>query len=368
MSPASIVITNFNQGRFVGQAIQSAIAQTHPAVEVVVVDDGSSDDSRSVIGAFGDSIRTVYKDNGGQASAINAGVEVAGGDFLYFLDADDAYAPGVVASSIGLLEGGAVKVHWPVQPIDEAGRNLGRPSPAGNLASGDQRGKVLRLGPATHTYPPSSANAAARSFLTSVLPVPEHIFRTGADMYISELAAFAGPIAVATDALTFYRRHDANDSDTLSGEQRIARWAGWYDACVAAADAYCRRRGIDVDTADWIGHGWPSRLSKAVRAMNRLIPAGECFVVVDDDVWGLSGDLPGAQPFGARNDVYSGPPADDDAAIATLDRSRSEGVNHVAVLWNAFWWLDHYSRAFTWLEKQSVRRDVDGVLALYSFR
>src|SRR5881628_3728499 len=85
----SIVVVNYNYGRFVAEAIDSALAQTHDCVQVIVVDDGSTDDSRAVIERYRDRILPVLKENGGQASAFNAGFRHALGSAVIFLDADD---------------------------------------------------------------------------------------------------------------------------------------------------------------------------------------------------------------------------------------------------------------------------------------
>jgi glycosyltransferase involved in cell wall biosynthesis len=68
----SIIINNYNYGRFLKQAIESALAQTYRLCEVIVVDDGSTDVSRSVLSGFGEHVVAVLKENGGQASAFNA--------------------------------------------------------------------------------------------------------------------------------------------------------------------------------------------------------------------------------------------------------------------------------------------------------
>ena len=86
---ASIIINNYNYGRFLADAIDSALSQTYPHVEVIVVDDGSTDSSRVIIGRYGDRITAVLKENGGQASAFNAGFRVSLGETIVFLDADD---------------------------------------------------------------------------------------------------------------------------------------------------------------------------------------------------------------------------------------------------------------------------------------
>jgi len=83
-----IVVDNFNYGRFLGEAIDSALAQTHPHVGVIVVDDGSTDESRNVLARYDDRIDVVLKENGGQASALNAGLARCSGDAVIFLDAD----------------------------------------------------------------------------------------------------------------------------------------------------------------------------------------------------------------------------------------------------------------------------------------
>jgi glycosyltransferase involved in cell wall biosynthesis len=94
--PVTVVINNFNYGRYLASAIDSALHQTYPRIEVIVVDDGSTDESRAVIAAYQDRVIPVLKENGGQASAFNAGFAHAQGDLLIFLDSDDILLPHVV--------------------------------------------------------------------------------------------------------------------------------------------------------------------------------------------------------------------------------------------------------------------------------
>ncbi len=89
----SFVIPNYNHARYLGQAIASALAQTYPNVEVIVVDDGSTDDSRAVAAAFGDRIRYIYQQNAGLSAARNTGVRAAQGEYIALLDADDLVEP-----------------------------------------------------------------------------------------------------------------------------------------------------------------------------------------------------------------------------------------------------------------------------------
>ncbi len=87
----SVIIDNYNYGRFLGAAIDSALNQTYPHIEVIVVDDGSTDDSRDVISLYGEQILPIFKDDGGQGSALNTGFKASGGEFIQFLDSDDYY-------------------------------------------------------------------------------------------------------------------------------------------------------------------------------------------------------------------------------------------------------------------------------------
>ena len=96
----SVLINNYNYGRFVARSIRSALNQSPPPYEVIVVDDGSSDESLEVIGQLArdnPSVRLVAKSNGGQLSAFNAGMAVSTGEIICFLDADDEYLPGYLS-------------------------------------------------------------------------------------------------------------------------------------------------------------------------------------------------------------------------------------------------------------------------------
>jgi glycosyltransferase involved in cell wall biosynthesis len=89
----SVIIPNYNNGATLARAIESVLAQTYPAHEIIVIDDGSADDSRAVATSFGDKVRYVYQDNAGVSAARNAGARVATGEWLAFLDADDTFLP-----------------------------------------------------------------------------------------------------------------------------------------------------------------------------------------------------------------------------------------------------------------------------------
>src|SRR2546422_6867419 len=89
----SVVIPAYQAAGFIGDAIESVLAQTLAPIEVIVCDDGSTDDLEGALARYRNSITLLRKENGGEASAKNAGARAASGDFVAVLDADDVYFP-----------------------------------------------------------------------------------------------------------------------------------------------------------------------------------------------------------------------------------------------------------------------------------
>jgi glycosyltransferase involved in cell wall biosynthesis len=118
----SIIITNYNYGTFVGEAITSALDQTCPRLEVVVVDDGSTDDSREVIAGYGARLIPLLKENGGHASAVNAGFMASRGEIVMLLDADDYFlSPRAAERVVAAWEPDVVQVHCRTKMVDALG-------------------------------------------------------------------------------------------------------------------------------------------------------------------------------------------------------------------------------------------------------
>jgi glycosyltransferase involved in cell wall biosynthesis len=101
---ASLIIPTFNHARFLGAAIDSALAQTLGAVDVIVVDDGSIDDTPAVLERYAGRVRVLRQPNRGLSAARNAGLAAARGTFVSFLDADDVMAPTKLAAQLAVLE------------------------------------------------------------------------------------------------------------------------------------------------------------------------------------------------------------------------------------------------------------------------
>jgi GT2 family glycosyltransferase len=99
----SVVIPTYNRAQKVGRAVESALAQAYRDLEVIVVDDGSSDDTRRVVADFGERVRYIYQDNLGVSAARNTALRNARGEFVAFLDSDDLWKPWRIESQVVAL-------------------------------------------------------------------------------------------------------------------------------------------------------------------------------------------------------------------------------------------------------------------------
>ena len=213
----SVVINNYNYARYLRACIDSALAQTWQSLEVIVVDDGSTDDSVLIMKSYGDRIRSICKENGGQGSAINEGFKVSRGEWVIFLDADDKLAADAVYSVMQVAGQGNSCVQYYLEVIASDGRDMGYRLPTRPLQGGDLKPVLARF--QYYISPPSSGNAYARDYLKSVLPMPEAEWRIAADAYLILAAPFYGHIATVQRALGYYRRHGGGASDVNKGHE-----------------------------------------------------------------------------------------------------------------------------------------------------
>lgn len=100
----SVIIPNYNHGQYVGQAILSVLNQNYNDYEIIVVDDGSTDNSREVVGQFKDRVRYIWQENQGLSAARNTGIRAAQGEYIGLLDADDMYEPDFFSRLVTILE------------------------------------------------------------------------------------------------------------------------------------------------------------------------------------------------------------------------------------------------------------------------
>jgi glycosyltransferase involved in cell wall biosynthesis len=341
---ATIIIDNYNYGRFLSDAIDSALGQTYALVEVIVVDDGSSDESRQVMACYGGRITPVLKENGGQGSAFNSGFRVSQGEVVLFLDADDMLLPTAVEKAVPHFRDlDVIKVHWPLWCVDEKGNRTGELFPTEPLPEGNIRETAFRLGPGNIG---NSGLAAAyrRSFLERFFPVPEAIFRNCVDTYLFELAPFFGALAAVHEPQGLYRQHGSNDHLTMGFDDYLARELRIYDHVCAVLSEQLGRLGVCVDREEWQRHSWWHELVAAVREIAGLPETGRPFILVDDATWGAPRAVAGRRPipFLEAGGEYAGAPADDATAIAELERLRATGAGFIAFAGPGQWWLDYY--------------------------
>src|SRR5208337_1353885 len=175
----SIIIDNFNYARFIRAAIDSALEQSYATVEVIAVDDGSTDNSREVISSYGDRVSAIFKPNGGE--------EVV-----------RAWHPGVA------------KAQFVLAHIDAQGRALGGTVPysPAQMPDGDIRASILDAG--GYIGVPTSGNAFARTVLDRLLPLPESQWRQAADTSLEIIAPFLGEVVSIRKTLGCYRIHESN--------------------------------------------------------------------------------------------------------------------------------------------------------------
>lgn len=210
----SVVINNYNYGRFLRDAVDSAVGQTYPFVEVIIVDDGSTDNSRQVISTYKDLVQPVLKENGGQASAFNEGFQHCRGEYVIFLDSDDVLLPGTCELVVNtfLAHPDAAKLQYRMMVIDVNGVSTGviKPPPHMPLLSGDLRRHYLTF-PDDVVRMATSANAFPSHVLRQVFPVPEQEYRAGADTYLVNVTPLFGPVISLQEVGAHYRVHGSNN-------------------------------------------------------------------------------------------------------------------------------------------------------------
>jgi glycosyltransferase involved in cell wall biosynthesis len=221
----SILINNYNYGQYLAEAIDSALAQTYSHVEVIVVDDGSTDDSRAIMAGYGERIQAIEQPNQGQASAFNTGFAQSQGEIICFLDADDIFLPHKVAT---IVEAFAVSpaMGWCFHPqvlfhegeprwIPEA--TVTAPIVQRDLVALMQRGKLGN--PFDFPIPATSAMSFHRHLMQRILPMPQGPGISLNDSYIKFVALGVSPGVTINQPLTLQRIH-GNNAFTLKDDRR----------------------------------------------------------------------------------------------------------------------------------------------------
>lgn len=221
----SIIINNYNYGHFLSYAIDSALNQTYDSIEVIVVDDGSTDNSPEIIANYGDKIVPVLKENGDHASTFNAGFAVAKGNIICCLDADDKFVLDKVSQIVEVFNSHP-EIGWCFHPLQlinsETKEILGVTRAFPNLQEDistlcDMRSQ-LKQGRIAFYPPSTSALCFRRSLLEQILPMPE-ILKQAADRYLTYSSLFLSPGFFLNQELTLQGIHNSNDGTFQKGDK-----------------------------------------------------------------------------------------------------------------------------------------------------
>jgi hypothetical protein len=244
----SVVIPCYNQARFIAEAIDSALRQTHPAVEVTVVDDGSTDDTAAVAERY-PSVRYIHQRNGGAPRARNAGLRGSRGDLVVFLDADDRLLPAALAMGVTALDAHAdwAFVTGHVRLIGADG--VVRATPPQDHATGNQFVALLR---SNYIWTPGAV-LYRRSVLDSAGAF-DPAAGASADYELNIRIARQHPIGCHHGLVLDYRRHDSNMSGDIGEMLRSAvsvrrAQRKFVGAEPGAAQAW--KAGLDIVRADF---------------------------------------------------------------------------------------------------------------------
>lgn len=207
MDTVSVVIPTYNRASFLKHSIGSVLEQTHAIQEIIVVDDGSTDNSKDIVESLArhKPIKYIYQENKGISSARNAGIVASSGDYIAFLDSDDAWLPTKIEKQLETFKNNSSLglVHCKIDFIDATG-NRSTPPSTGWLpdASGKCLEKLLQSC-LIHT----SAAMVPRSVIHSVGMFDETL-RTNEDYEFFLRIAHTHEIACVNEVLSVYRTHE----------------------------------------------------------------------------------------------------------------------------------------------------------------
>ncbi len=244
------LIDTYNHSRFIEEAIESVLAQDYTGpMEIVVVDDGSTDDTAARVKKYGERVRYIWKENGGQASALNRGFAEARGEIVAMLDGDDVWAVEKVRRVVEEFKNHAEAgmVYHPYQNWDMV-RGRSEDEPGFYPISGrvpESVSDLLRYGNFG-----TCGMALRREAVAQILPIPEAL-RIYADTYLVYLIIFVAPVAGIPTALTRYRHHGENlAAFGAQDARRMRQRFQCYQTALQEIRAALVRRGYDVTRPD----------------------------------------------------------------------------------------------------------------------
>lgn len=232
----SILITNYNYASFVSATIESALQQDYPNCEVIVVDDGSTDNSKTVLSSYRKQINCIFQDNGGQSAALNRAFSASQGEIICLLDADDLYCTTKVSAIVQLLQR-LPDLDWCFhlsKMMDLNGRRIESQvqtqyeSGIWDYRACIKQGKSLPFCPCT-----TSSLCFRRTFFESLAPIPE-VIKITSDNYLKLAASMTGKGFLLNQELAIQKIHGnnaytlRNDKPELKAEVMISIAYGMY--------------------------------------------------------------------------------------------------------------------------------------------
>jgi glycosyltransferase involved in cell wall biosynthesis len=204
------LINTYNYGRYLPFAINSVLNQTYSNLEIIVVDDGSTDHTKEVLRQYGDRIKSIRTTNGGQGHAFNVGIPEAQGELVMLLDADDSWLPEKVERMVEFAASrpNAGMLYHRFQNVNPNGYYLGPPQPF-PLINGNYRRKYLRSG-GTWWSPITSVLVFRTDHIKKVVPIPTYAHREGADTILTDYCAMTTEIASHPESFALRLLHGSN--------------------------------------------------------------------------------------------------------------------------------------------------------------
>jgi glycosyltransferase involved in cell wall biosynthesis len=205
----TVLIDTFNYGQFIDEAIRSVLSQDFPAkqMEILVVDDGSRDDTRERVSKYADRVQYLYKPNGGQASAFNFGIERARGEFVALLDADDYWLPTKLNTVVNAFQNGVdvglVYHRFQEFRMESNEWRVGDFNAMSGFVPADKKSMLL------YTACQTSGLTFRTELVRKLLPLDERMI-ISADAVLAALIIFLGPVMAIDEPLAVYRIHGAN--------------------------------------------------------------------------------------------------------------------------------------------------------------
>src|SRR6266849_2176132 len=241
----TVLVIGYNYGRFIGAAIDSVLAQDFPLekVEILVVDDGSTDDTAERVKKYRSKIQYHRKENGGQASALNFGMAKAAGEIVTLLDADDFFLPGKLARVVQAFQRDA-KLGMVYHRIEVWHERTGERRDWDFVPiSGDLHQEPRKF--EAYLTPPNLAISFRLGAVRALLPIPEEI-RMLADCYISALIPYIAPVLALPEVLAVYRVHGENShytSDRQAPMEIKKRKLQMWQTVIAAMRGWLAEKG-----------------------------------------------------------------------------------------------------------------------------